>query len=544
MSVAVDIPLQSPPAAPVLGFGDYSLPDGKSFDQMQCAAKTCRVAMMILFGILAVAAIALAQISMPLAIVTSVGFSTLMIKTIVSIIGVGNRAPPMNALFPAEKLAQLPPLGELAAIPCSGFPTKDGPDSQYWKEELIRAARKSILLSGCYCGGRAFERTLHLLVEQMRTYPELQVQILASDVMFTPENQVQADAIQKEFPTQFTCLKTPEIIPFVSPVNNAFTMSTNHTKALVIDYGRFFIVGGSGIVSSWSEQEGLIEPVTFEKKTGCMSVTMDLFFKIKAFRDMDFVFRSELNGAGTRLYVEMAKLFERLRYRQSGEMVVPVSNWEEQLASLESSCEPFERHPLKAEGMQVACYASGPEQIENDFLAEFIRQVDAATTSIVVNNLYFQPPKKLFDAFVNASNRGVKIDIVTNKNGSQSPGSHALYTERSRYFARKLFEGRVKPNVKLHEYDVAYSTLHKKVAVFDGKTTLCGTSNIGNRSLDNVDYEINLKIESAEFAAATTASIEADMAICTPIPDDEAPRIPFGMHVVGGHLQKISMIFA
>ena len=285
------IPVESP------GFGDYNLPEGKTFAQMQSAAKSQRIFFAILMGILAIAAVTLINVSVPFSVLSSAGCSYVMVKMILETFGVGNRAPPMNYLFPAEKLALMPGLTELTDIPCSGFPTLNGPDSQSWKEELIKAARKSIVMSGCYCGGRTFDTTLDLMEDRMRLLPGLKIEIIASSQMITSENQAHLARLGSAFPNQFNCLITDEVFPYVSPTTNTLTLSTNHTKAMVIDYGTYFMLGGSGIVSSWAEQEGTAEPTNVEIKPGCMNKLFDAVFKMRAYRDMDFVFRSEINGA-------------------------------------------------------------------------------------------------------------------------------------------------------------------------------------------------------------------------------------------------------
>ncbi len=505
----------------VAGFGDYDLPEGKTFAQMQTAAKSQRIFFAIMMGILAIAAVSLINVSVPFSVVSSSACTFVMVKMILDAFGVGNRAPPMNYLFPAEKLALMPGLTELTEIPCSGFPTINGPDSQSWKEELIKAARKSIVMSGCYCGGRTFDTTLDLMAERMALLPELKIEIIASSQMITSENLARIARIGERFPNQFNCLITDEVFPYVSPTTNTLTLSTNHTKAMVIDYGTYFMLGGSGIVSSWAEQDGTTLPTNVEIKPGCMNKLFDAVFKMRAYRDMDFVFRSEINGAGTRLHVEMTKLIERMRYRDTSEVRIPDSDW-----ALEAPA-PCERFDLMApaQDLKVACYATGPEQADNSFLEEMITQIDGAQDTIVINNLYFHPNQRLLDSLINASNRGVHITILTNTNGARSPGLHGLYTSRSRKHVSLLFQGIPKPNIELYEYEVDHSTLHKKVMIIDRKTTMLGSTNIGKKCLESHDYEINIKVESEEFAEQVSVSMEADKAICTRVPTEEACKV-------------------
>ncbi len=519
------------------GFGEYPLSKGKTFAQMQTAAKLNRIALAVLLGVVAICSVAIAAVSITWAVSSAMVASFMMIKQIISTFGVANRAPPTNELFPAEKVALLPALGSACSIPCSGIPTKDGPDSLSWKEELIRSARKSIVLSGCYCGGRVFDSTLDLIKTQMETYPELTCSILSSDVYITEENQTRIMALKEQFDARFSCVVSPELFPYSSPVTGDFSISSNHTKVLVIDYGSYFMVGGTGLVSSFAEQKGVSEPENIEPKSSWFETAVDSLFKMRAFRDMDFVFRSEINGIGTKIYVEMSKLIERMRHLQVKEMHVPNSDWP---VAAERTCSRFENMETRQDDLRVSCYTSGPESEGNLFFEEMIAEIDAATTSIVIDHLYFQPPERLFDALVRASNRNVQITVLTNKNGSKSPGSHALYTERSRYYARSLFEGRPKANIELFEYDVPYTSLHKKLVVIDGKKCLLGSANMGKKSLENLDYEINLKIDSEGFAEEVIKSIEEDKEICIRVPDEEAYKTSLMMDILAP-IQSISM---
>jgi len=491
-----------------LGFGSYSIPEGQSFSQIQMSAKVHKIFFTIFFATLTVLSIAIIPISIVFGGVAFIGFSALAIRSVLGAVAAFYRGQPMQNLFPNEIEAALPSLGVLSDKLCSGFPTRDGPESHEWKLNLIRAARHTLFLSGCYCGGKAFDEALVLIKERMRLLPELKTSILCSETFLNDENRQQMKAMQNEFGERFASITTQEVFPALSNATDTTTLTTQHTKALVIDYGAAFLVGGSGIVSSWSEQKGEMPPVQKENH----GIFLDYFLSIKAYRDMDFVFQSpELNGTGTRLYVEMAKLFERFR---PGEPQKPFSGWPVRL-------EPV-AWPPQIQNLKLACYTSGPEQISTQFLDEIVEQVNKAKMSITIGHMYFHPPKRLLEALINASNRGVKITLLTNRLDDQSPGCHFTHAELTRYNAKSLFEGRDKPNVEVYEFRVPSTTYHKKVIVFDGKTTLLGSTNLGEKSLGSIDYEINFKVESEEFAAATAQSLEIDKTFCE---KDSSPHI-------------------
>ncbi len=376
--------------------------------------------------------------------------------------------------------------------------------------------------------------------EQLDLIDTLTITILSSDVMLTADNREHLDQMRKAYGVRFTCIVTPELFPMVSPTTGELAISSNHTKALIIDYGALFMLGGTGIAHCFADQLGIAEPKDLEPKSGCYSNVLDSLLKMRAMRDMDFVFRSEMNGIGTRLYVEMSKMVERMRFRDHGEMKTPEANWP---AHSESICQLFEEKDIRTDDMKIACFATGPEQETNQYLEEQIALVDAAETSIVVANLYFHPPKRLFEAFIRAVRRGVKVTILTNTSGSKSPGSHSFYTQRSRYHSRSLFEGKPNSNIELFEFSIPYTSLHKKVMVVDEKYTVLGSGNMGKKSLENLDYEINLKVVSEGFAKNVLHSIEEDKTLCTQVPNEEAYKLSF-LTKLASTLQSIPMLIS
>lgn len=494
-------------SSPPLGFGGYLLPEGQSFSQMQTSVKVQKIFFAIFFSALVAISVLIIPVSFPIGLIATALSSYLAIRSILAAVGAFYRGRPTQNLFPNEVEAVLPPLGTLSDKLCSGFATRDGIESHEWKLNLIRAAKHTIFLSGCYCGGKAFDQALDLIQERMRLLPALKASILCSDIYITSENRKRIKELEREFIDRFSAVITPEVFPYLSPVTDTVSLSTQHTKALVIDHGAVFMVGGSGMVSSWSEQRGEAEPIQVENH----GILVDHILSMKAYRDMDFVFQSpELNGPGTRLYVEMTKLFERFRY---DEPKPPFTGWPARV-------EPIEI-PRPFNNLKLACYTSGPEQTDTMFLDEVIEQVNKAERRILIGHMYFHPSEKFLQALINASNRGVQITLLTNQLGSRSPGSHACYAELSRYNAKLLFEGIEKPNIEYYEYSIPYTTYHKKVIVIDD-TTLLGSSNIGQKSLESRDYEINFKVESADFANSIGELLEADKQYCV---KDSTPHI-------------------
>ncbi len=501
MSEAIAYPLSPRP-----GFGEYTLPAHRNFSQTQTAIKAQKIALAILFSTFAIVSlVVLVPVSLPFGLLISGLLFYLAAKAILQAIGTANQSPPLQELLPKE---DLPRLAEIVPQSFEGFATQDGPESQGWRLELIRSAQHSIFISGCYCGGDTFDETLSVIQERMRAIPTLTTSLLSSAFYLTSSNRRKLQEVEAEFPDRFEALVTPETLPYVSPHNDELFFFTNHTKAVIIDYGSYFMVGGSGIVDGWAQHKGDSTPRNLSRNRIPLAKVMEF----GAFRDMDFVFHS--STPAPQVYVEMTRLFERVRHYMKGE-IHPLLTDRPQ--AIESVSQKFAHEPKRLSNLRAALYTLGPEHTRNRFYEDLLRQIESATTSIHIDHMYFHPPKELLDALIAASNRGVAITLITNRQGKRHPHHHLLYGERSRFYAQKLFEGRAKPNVHLYEFHVTKTTLHKKAIVIDGKTSFIGSSNISFRSLTGHDYELDLKIESEDFADQLLTSIESDILLSRPI---------------------------
>jgi phosphatidylserine/phosphatidylglycerophosphate/cardiolipin synthase-like enzyme len=137
--------------------------------------------------------------------------------------------------------------------------------------------------------------------------------------------------------------------------------------------------------------------------------------------------------------------------------------------------------------------------------------------------MYFHPPKRLLRALIDASNRGIGIILVTNRDSGKMPWTHALFAELSRQNWQQLYEGRVKQNVSVFEYDLDFTTLHKKIIVIDGKQIFTGSSNLGKKSLESLDIELDLMMISEELGERVVENIIEDVSRSRLVPEKEAP---------------------
>lgn len=114
---------------------------------------------------------------------------------------------------------------------------------------------------------------------------------------------------------------------------------------------------------------------------------------------------------------------------------------------------------------------------------------------------YFAPGGAVLDALEDAARRGVEIDLVV----AGEPTDHPLL----RRAAHALFPPLFARGVRVHEYEGAM--MHAKVALFDDRFAIVGSSNLDRQSLRH-SYEINLVLEGQEVIARLGATFEADLA--------------------------------
>ncbi|HSW72162.1 MAG TPA: phospholipase D-like domain-containing protein [Chlamydiales bacterium] len=512
-SFSQDNRIISIPTPPIeVGFGEHQFTDGQIL-----AYKVHSIVCAVLYGLVAAGAIVLSVSTSAFFIPVALLFIFLAVRSSLYARGYANVAPSTENLFNKGQIDLLPRMGELDNDDYSGIATRDSTDGYQWKMELIRIAEKSIVMSGCYCGGKPFDEMLDLIGDRMKANQELTVSLIFSTSYLTKENENRIDLLRKTYPERFKAVDHVEVFPTAM---HGLSITANHTKVLIIDYGQYFMIGGSGVVGTWTNHPAGTTPIGVNKQNLVGIVGPS------GFRDMDFVFHSPKPfGMGARLYAEMEKLIFRMSPQELGSA--------RSIPFHQTKKTPFHFEKNKTKDLKIAYFATGPEQKKNPYHEEIVNEVRNAKKSIVISNMYFHPSQELQQALIDASNRGVKIQVICNSFNLSSPYLHYTFVELSKYYMRALYEGRVKPNVEIYEYDLSDVTLHKKVFVFDEERVLTGSANIGYKSLEGKgDYELNLAIHSKEFAASVMESMKEDMRIATMVPLESAPSISLQTRVL------------
>lgn len=159
--------------------------------------------------------------------------------------------------------------------PTEMIPTEHCADTHEWRKKMIQAAEHNIVISGNYCGGLAFDEILDLIKKRMEEKPDLKVVIIGFPGFIKDEtirviqedgsvkkeavrNKTKVAELQRLFPQRFSMVKSPN----VWMVNGEIKKTTNHTKYFGIDWGKYYILGGSAIKDNFN-QSGIDHPLEY-----------------------------------------------------------------------------------------------------------------------------------------------------------------------------------------------------------------------------------------------------------------------------------------
>jgi phosphatidylserine/phosphatidylglycerophosphate/cardiolipin synthase-like enzyme len=161
---------------------------------------------------------------------------------------------------------------------------------------------------------------------------------------------------------------------------------------------------------------------------------------------------------------------------------------------------------VKAEGTRVVF--SRPKFGELYLEKIYIDLINKSKYEVLIENSYLIPSPELLDAFVRASQRGVKIKIITN--GPETNEPPIVMTPLARFYYKDLLDinqGNPRHEVELYEWtgrykgtkDIHFGMVHSKFGVFDRKITLIGSYNFDNISR-GFNEEVAVVFEGEELA--------------------------------------------
>ena len=150
---------------------------------------------------------------------------------------------------------------------------------------------------------------------------------------------------------------------------------------------------------------------------------------------------------------------------------------------------------------------SNPDEDLPVQLAEsFIHRIDAVQSDLLLISAYFIPTEPLTDALRRATERGVRVRILTNSLGSNNHvTAHASYTNHRPELLQagvELFELRADASDRAKYIFGAVEDsalgLHAKIGIFDDCCLFVGSSNLDPRSL-RINTEVGALIDSPDL---------------------------------------------
>ncbi len=461
---------------------------------------------------------------------------------------------------------------------CEALPTEHCADTVEWRKKLLAAAQHNIVISGNYCGGDHFVEFLGLVEKKIEACPNIKVVIISSPKFIGSKKEFvegkgkwkfirnwrghwiekkgkSLSAIQqlsKKYPNNFSLVESPDIW-HISP---GLKKATNHTKVMAIDYGRYFILGGSGIkdnfagtgLDNFSKHDFLRQQDSMYQQPAAAAAEDEGFIgrlMPGEFRDMDFVFHSYSGKAtaGSQVYKQallLAHRWEQYNKMMRREKAVVVKAEELGLLtneltpilegdsittqllktrippkkSIKTRVESFHLSDKKASGVAFEVFASGPEQTQSAFEAQLIEKIEKSKKRIVINHMYFHPTAKVMDALIAAAKRGVTITIISSGIHKRCPTGHRVFGPRNKYnyaYLRNSLPEYQRHRVEIFEFEQNKKGNHKKVIVIDDQV-IAGSSNLGYKSLVTTsDHELNFFARSKKFAEQTMEVCRVDI---------------------------------
>ena len=439
-----------------------------------------------------------------------------------------------------------------------GMPLQDSKAGFQLKKDLIASANESVVLSGNYCGGEAFDEVLDLLADRMGEKEGLKVLVISSSKFVTNNNKNRLDNIKNNYPDRFEYVPSDDYFMSADQLKKV----TNHVKGLVVD-GRYSVMGGSGIEDKYAYYEGVGDRY---RETDTEGRSLGFFNEVmlpRGFRDMDFYFEGESHGIRLQKEIlRLAKVWSQYNTAfQSDDIPSYVSTDSRFIDELLSYTEELgsERHSLvsdELDGLEemdsseemdsleemddldscnIQLYSLGPELGDDLYLERLINAIKNARRYIYIAHMYVHWPDSMLNALARKVNQGVRLLIVTNGNEDFSPKGHKFFGSRNRveiFRLKKRIQRRNLGNVSVYEYGRKEKNLprktsfHKKVIIVDDEV-FAGSGNLGYKSLvTNSDHEINFVVTSPAFANRTIDIIMDDAENIMRVPESRSGNKP------------------
>ncbi len=136
----------------------------------------------------------------------------------------------------------------------------------------------------------------------------------------------------------------------------------------------------------------------------------------------------------------------------------------------------------------AAVVADGPRYRRRRMLSLFLDELEAARSQVLLVTPYFAPGPRILDALASAADRGVHIQLVL-----AGRTDHPIHRRAARLMVPRL------QRRGIEVYEDTNVMMHAKLACFDERIAIVGTSNLDRQSLHHSN-EVNVVFESDAVA--------------------------------------------
>lgn len=240
-----------------------------------------------------------------------------------------------------------------------------------------------------------------------------------------------------------------------------YSNNRTHRKILVID-GRVAFTGGAGFALAWTGNA----------------------HSEKHWRDTQY----EIRGPAVR---GVQKAFRENWYGLTGEEIEGSSYF-----------------PVLAEvgGTKVQVVYDDPWNPDHPVAHSYIAAINGARESLLLQQSYFIPNQRFRALLLAAVARGVKVEVIV--------PNHLIDSKPTRYASQNHWAELLRGGVRIYQYEP--TMMHGKLLVADGQFSIVGSANLDDRSFF-INDEINLHIDSREFALEQTRMFRRDLEACREI---------------------------
>jgi|GEM_PF-1294379 len=387
-----------------------------------------------------------------------------------------------------------------------------------WDLDFVANANQSIEITSPFFGGKIARDLLAALDQRIQERPDLQVHLLFGPMFLEDRDTKMIKDLEEKFPENFHALAASE----VAVSSPDLTSIGNHVKVFIVDE-HYYAVGGTNL------DEGLCTDGTYTPPRKPKSKIGPLICPAGG-RDGDVVARGALAKPLREMFFKLYAIFED--YEKTKRLIADPDHFAGKTRyflldeAIEKPFAPlFESSDRVIVADKVEMYFSGSMDVpHNKVTNAYAKLLQEAKKSVIIGNLYFNPPKQIYKALMGCVNRGIEMRVITNGvHEGITPEYNDKFCWANRMSYVPLFYGREyhmweafkagsakQKKTQIYEYIVPDVVYHKKAMVVDDDLFVVGSYNFGTKS-DSSDYELILVIESKEIAAEALRVFQVDV---------------------------------